>query len=629
MVRHAHLRILARGPLNAVVSFLCCFFILLLYSFCPSYIPSISLLCPSSTNTLFFSDRSSLAMALSEPTSTNKPSVVSSNANQLISEQQNSRHEPDQSSKGSSGAPPPPSPPPTPDLYTAFTRKEKRLLTLLLGIATTTSPLTATIYFPLLPLLRAHFNTSTQAINLTITLYIIFQALSPAIFGPLSDSLGRRPIYLFTLALYMVANLGLALNKHSYGVLLGLRTLQSLGASAAYAVSYGVVADVCLPSERGSMVGPISMLLNLGACIGPVVGGLVAFTSGSYEWVFWTLVVVGGILLTGVGAFLPETARKVVGNGNARTQQKWWEKSWWSLGKEWIKNRRRHSKEADTVTAENVNDMSLLSLKRKFCIQNPLACLRIIFHRDTFCVLWIPGSFYLVDYSFVAAIPDIYKNVYHFNELGIGLSYLPRGAGIIIGGYVNGKLMDYNYRTTARRIGHNVDKVSGDDLNHFPIERARARGTPILLVISTATIIGYGWAVSSHAHLSILLILQFIQGLWGTCFYTIFNTLLVDVFPESPSTAAAAASITRCAMAAAGVAILQPLLDVAGHGWYFTVLGLWSGGCSAVAIWAIQTHGMQWRKARMAKAALKAQGENGIGSGGQDGVAMRDMEKGT
>lgn len=82
--------------------------------------------------------------------------------------------------------------------YTSFTRSQKRLLTLLIGLVTVTSPLTATIYFPLLPLLRSHFKTSAEAINLTITLYIVFQAISPAVFGPLSDTLGRRPIYLAT-----------------------------------------------------------------------------------------------------------------------------------------------------------------------------------------------------------------------------------------------------------------------------------------------------------------------------------------------------------------------------------------------------------------------------------------------
>ena len=52
---------------------------------------------------------------------------------------------------------------------------------------------------------------------------------------------------------------------------------------SASAVSYGIVADICVPGERGRMVGPVSMALNLGACGGPVIRGSVAWTSGNYE----------------------------------------------------------------------------------------------------------------------------------------------------------------------------------------------------------------------------------------------------------------------------------------------------------------------------------------------------------
>ncbi len=400
----------------------------------------------------------------------------------------------------------------------------------------------------------------------------------------------------------MIANLGLAVNKQSYSVLIGLRALQSLGASAAFAVSYGVVADVCVPSERGRMIGPVSMALNLGACVGPVVGGWVAYTSGSYEWVFWVLVIVGAILLLVISALLPETARSVVGNGREGKRQSWWEESWYKICKHWLRGYKESaSKSENEKHAEDEDENLNRSFLKRFRIQNPLACLRMIFHFDTFLVLWMHGSFYTVDYSLVAAVPDIYKSIYHFNELQIGLGYLPRGAGIVIGGYCVGKVMDHNYRVTAKKIGWTVNKVSGDDLINFPIERARSRGSSWLLIISTATLVGYGWAVSKHAHVSVALILQFVQGFWSTYFYTTYNTLLVDVFPESPSTAAAAASITRCAMAAAGVAVLQPLLDAAGRGWYFTLLGLWSGGFGAVAIWLIRRKGMQWRTGRMQK----------------------------
>ena len=57
--------------------------------------------------------------------------------------------------------------------YTAFSQHQKYVITCILGITTIISPLTATIYFPLLPLLQAHFHTSAQAISLTITIYLV------------------------------------------------------------------------------------------------------------------------------------------------------------------------------------------------------------------------------------------------------------------------------------------------------------------------------------------------------------------------------------------------------------------------------------------------------------------------
>ena len=498
--------------------------------------------------------------------------------------------------------------PPTPMPYTVITRNQKRRLRLLLGIATITSPLTATCYFPLLPLLRTHFETSAQAINLTLTIYIIFQALSPAVFGPLSDSIGRRLVFLVTLALYAFGNLGLALNKSSYAALLGLRALQSLGASAAFAVSYGVVADICVPSERGRMLGPVSMALNLGACVGPIIGGSVAWTSGSYEWVFWSLVIVGVVLWLSVGLFLPETARVLVGNGGTGAERRWWEESWSSVLMRWLFAQKGNA-ETNDQEGQIRGDTPVSS--RKSTLQqcrfvNPLACLQVMFHLDTFFALWMQGSFYAVDYAVVAVMPDIFKDIYHFNELQIGLTYIPRGVGIIAGGFCIGKIMDHNYKTVARKIGWNIDEVAGDDLQHFPIERARARGSYFLLIISTAVLIGYGWAVTKHAHLAIVLILQFVQGSMGCCFYNTYNALLVDVFPESPSTAAAAASIVRCAMAAAGVAILQPILVALNRGWYFTVVGICSGGCGALAVLLIERKGTSWRMRRIERKSTRS-----------------------
>jgi len=492
--------------------------------------------------------------------------------------------------------------------YTSFSRPQLRQLQLLLGLSTITSPLTATIYFPLLPHLRQHFNTSAQAINLTLTIYIIFQAISPVIFGPLSDSYGRRPFFLLTLALYIIGNIGLAANKANYAVLLVLRAVQSLGASAAYSISFGVVADVCVSSERGRMLGPISMALNLGACVGPVVGGAVAYTSGSHVWVFWALVIVGFVLLFAVGMLLPETARNQVGNGSDLRSYKWWQLSWAMVLKRSLQG--RPSPDLDVCGTDtghpNGEDGPVDSTsspagggKAAFTgiVTGIWACFRLIFYKDTSLTLWVHGCFYTVDYSFVAAVPDIFKDVYHFNELQVGLAYLPRGVGIIAGSYFTGKQMDHNYRKTAEKHKRD-DKVKWDDMWQFPIEEARTRYSSWLLFLSVGGTVGYGWAVGRGAHVSVILILQFMQGFWGTFFYTTYSALLVDSFPQSASTAAATTSITRCAMAAAGVAILQPLLDIAGRMWYFTVLGLWSGVSCGAAIFLLRWRGIVWRQRR-------------------------------
>ncbi|CAL8582713.1 hypothetical protein XPA_008361 [Xanthoria parietina] len=91
-------------------------------------------------------------------------------------------------SKGTHTDPLPPSSP-----YTLFTPSHRRLIVVILILTMLASPLTATIYLPLLPLLAAHFHVSLQAINLTLTLYIVFQAISPLLFATASDSFGRRP----------------------------------------------------------------------------------------------------------------------------------------------------------------------------------------------------------------------------------------------------------------------------------------------------------------------------------------------------------------------------------------------------------------------------------------------------
>lgn len=83
------------------------------------------------------------------------------------------------------------------------------------------------IFVPAIPTIASAFSTTEEQISLAVTVYLVFQAVTPSFFGSASDSFGRRPVYISTLIVYMGANVGLALcPTNAYWLLLVLRALQ-------------------------------------------------------------------------------------------------------------------------------------------------------------------------------------------------------------------------------------------------------------------------------------------------------------------------------------------------------------------------------------------------------------------
>jgi len=59
-------------------------------------------------------------------------------------------------------------------------------------------------------------------------------------------------------------------------------------------------------------------------------------------------------------------------------------------------------------------------------------------------------------------------------------------------------MMDWNYKVTAKEVRWEINRLSGDDIASFPIERARARLAWLWAIIQCGSVIGYGWAVDRH-----------------------------------------------------------------------------------------------------------------------------------
>jgi MFS family permease len=198
--------------------------------------------------------------------------------------------------------------------YSAFSLAQKRWIIALVAFAGWFSSLSSFIYFPAIPSIASDLDVTTERINLTVTAYLIMSGIFPSIVGNAADTLGRRPFFIVTLALYVAANIGLALQS-SFGLLFFLRMVQSAGISGSYSVTYGVLGDLFTPSERGGYSGVVSFFLNTLPSIGPVVSGLLMSRWG-WRSIFWFLAAISPCCLLAIILFLPETSRHVVGDGS-------------------------------------------------------------------------------------------------------------------------------------------------------------------------------------------------------------------------------------------------------------------------------------------------------------------------
>lgn len=196
------------------------------------------------------------------------------------------------------------------------------------------------------------------------------------------------------------------------------------------------------------------------------------------------------------------------------------------------------------------------------------------------------------------SITPVFSRLYGFNPLEVGCCFLAGGAGIIAGGFVAGRLMDRNYKHVAKQEGLAIDRVRGDDVRHFPIEHARSRWSVTTIAVSTCFVVGYGWVVQQRIHPAVPLLFQAYLGCKCTTLHQTYSALIVDVFPGAPGTAAAANNITRCTLAAAAVAMLDPLVNALGYGWVFTLLGLFDAASCILAVMALRRWGRTWRDAR-------------------------------
>jgi MFS family permease len=475
-------------------------------------------------------------------------------------------------------------------LHSVFTKNQKHFIVFMASWGGFFSAVSSNIYFPALNSLASDLHVSNTLINLTLTSYMIFQGLAPAFIGELADTAGRRPAYFFCFVVYIAACIGLAL-QNSYAALFLLRCLQSTGSSGTIALSSGVVADVATAQERGKYMGFVSAGALLGPAIGPVVGGILSQLLG-WRSLFWFLVIFASCWLSIFIIFFPETARTAVGNGSIPP------KGWnMSLLNYLAARKARKEHEADPSYTESI-EPSTPKKKRRF--PNPLSSIPIIYDKENAIILLMNAFLFATFYDITATLPSTYAVIYGFNDLQIGLCYIPFGVGACCAALSNGQLLDRNFRRWARNLNFELKKGRQTDLTNFPIEKARLQvAFPGYYVASLLTV-AYAWNIEYNGPLAVCLVLLFFMAYSLTVSFNVSSTLLIDFYPHSPATATAANNLFRCLLGAGATGVIQPMIDGMGRGWAFTFLALFLLASSPL-LWVVYFRGMKWRGERTAR----------------------------
>jgi DHA1 family bicyclomycin/chloramphenicol resistance-like MFS transporter len=129
-------------------------------------------------------------------------------------------------------------------------------------------------YLPSLPAMARDFGVPIGPVQLTVTAYLGAMAAFMLVVGPWSDRVGRRPVGLFTLIVFLVGSVAAWLAPN-VGLLLVARVVQGIGASGGMVLARSMVRDAMGDHEAARANAQLGMSIAIAPIVAPMVGGLV------------------------------------------------------------------------------------------------------------------------------------------------------------------------------------------------------------------------------------------------------------------------------------------------------------------------------------------------------------------
>ena len=369
--------------------------------------------------------------------------------------------------------------------------------------------------------ISTEWSLSNVAFNTGVTTWAVGFALSPMLLAPLSEINGRRPVFVGSGFMFLVALIGCAFTRTFAGMLVA-RFFVGAGASTFATMVGGVISDVYHSDSRNTPMAIYSGAALAGTGLGPLVCGfIVEYTS--WRWVFYAQIASLGTTLVVMVLFFNETRGSVLLSRKAKALNQYYDEL------------ERNGVPGPSIRYKVASDDAQVSLKRMmyFSLTTPFKLLLtepVVFWFS----LWVAFAWAVLYLTF-DAIPIVFQANHNLTVSQVGAVF----AAISIGSIIGAVLSIYQEKV-ARKYWPKLTNTPEGRLYFACIESA-------LLPIG---LFWFGWTSSRSTHWVVpTLALGCAQVGIFSIYLAVFN-YLADVYHRFASSALAGQSFCRNILAA-------------------------------------------------------------------------------
>ncbi|KAK5419127.1 hypothetical protein LTR20_003562 [Exophiala xenobiotica] len=136
----------------------------------------------------------------------------------------------------------------------AWSGRKKIVNVAIIALMAILSPLASSMFTPGISQIAKDLNTSEQSVIATTTGFVIMLGFGPLFMAPLSETFGRRMLYIWGFSIFTLLQLASALSPN-IATLIALRTISGFFGSVGLANGGGTLSDMYEPSERAGVFG--------------------------------------------------------------------------------------------------------------------------------------------------------------------------------------------------------------------------------------------------------------------------------------------------------------------------------------------------------------------------------------